>query len=30
VISPESRAYAKQAEVLVWLDGRMMESGEAA
>jgi hypothetical protein len=30
VISPESRAYAKQLEVLVWLDGRMMESGEAA
>ncbi len=30
VISPESRAYAKQSEVLVWLDGRMLESGEAA
>jgi hypothetical protein len=30
VISPESRAYAKQNEVLVWLDGRMLESGEAA
>ena len=30
VISPESVAFAKQAEVLVWLDGRMLESGEAA
>jgi hypothetical protein len=30
VISPESRAYAKQNEVLIWLDGRMLESGEAA
>ncbi|MFM7245563.1 MAG: hypothetical protein ACKO40_15510, partial [Planctomycetaceae bacterium] len=30
VISPESVAFAKQAEVLVWLDGRMLETGEAA
>jgi hypothetical protein len=30
VISPESRAYARQANVLVWLDGRMMESDDAA
>jgi hypothetical protein len=29
-IAPESVAYAKQASVLVWLDGRMLESGEAA
>jgi hypothetical protein len=29
-IAPESVAYAKQANVLVWLDGRMLESGEAA
>lgn len=30
LISPESRAYAKQFDVLIWLDGRIMESGEAA
>jgi hypothetical protein len=30
MISPESTAFAKQANVLVWLDGRMLESGEAA
>lgn len=30
MISPESTAFAKQASVLVWLDGRMLESGEAA
>ena len=29
-IAPESVAYAKQANVFVWLDGRMLESGEAA
>jgi prefoldin subunit 5 len=30
VISPESRAYAMQAGVLIWLDGRIVETGEAA
>lgn len=30
LISPESRAYAKQFDVLLWIDGRIMESGEAA